>query len=132
MLLCLFIICLFIVLIYCSYLFLFYFLYFINSFYLSLSLSLLFINSFFPSPPPFFSSLRKIIRLKVAEAALSKEDDKASKQRLKENHQKLVELEEEASSLSETWLKERESIGKGKKMKEELEGMRMRADKAQV
>ena len=68
----------------------------------------------------------------MAEAALSKEDDTASKQRLKENHQKLIELEEKASSLSSLWLKERESIGKGKKLKEQLEGMRARADKAQV
>jgi len=74
---------------------------------------------------------REVIRLKVAEAALSKEDDAGSKQRLKENHQKLVELEEKASDLSSLWLKEREKIGQGKKLKEELEEMKSRADKAQ-
>eukprot|EP00008_Paramoeba_atlantica_P003764 CAMPEP_0201487888 /NCGR_PEP_ID=MMETSP0151_2-20130828/16113_1 /ASSEMBLY_ACC=CAM_ASM_000257 /TAXON_ID=200890 /ORGANISM="Paramoeba atlantica, Strain 621/1 / CCAP 1560/9" /LENGTH=731 /DNA_ID=CAMNT_0047873057 /DNA_START=453 /DNA_END=2649 /DNA_ORIENTATION=- len=74
---------------------------------------------------------REIIRLKVAVAALEKEDDVGSKERIKTSQAKLEELEKESNDLSEIWQREREVINRSKELVEKIEVLRMRAARAQ-
>ena len=77
-------------------------------------------------------SFSEIIRLKVAVAALEKEDDVGSKERIKTSQAKLEELEKESNDLSEIWQREREVINRSKELVEKIEVLRMRAARAQV
>lgn len=64
---------------------------------------------------------RKVSQLEVEKAALSKENDEASKNRLGKLEKELADLKEEQKSLLATWKAEREPLEKLNKIKEELE-----------
>ncbi len=69
---------------------------------------------------------RRIMQLKIEQAALKKETDAASKDRLKTLEHDLVELEEKANVLSAKWQEEKKSVQDVQSIKEQLD--RARAD----
>ncbi len=74
---------------------------------------------------------RKIIQLKIEQEALKKENDDASKQRLKNIQTELGELEKESASLSEVWQTQKASLGQQQSLKEQLEHARNELEIAQ-
>ena len=74
---------------------------------------------------------RRIIQLKIEQAALKKETDKASKDRLANLQKELAELDEKASSQSAKWQEEKKSVHDVQGLKEKLDRARMDADVAQ-
>ncbi|MEO1191733.1 MAG: ATP-dependent chaperone ClpB, partial [Pseudomonadota bacterium] len=74
---------------------------------------------------------RRIIQLKIEQSALKKEDDKASKDRLKTLEAELAELEEKAAELTARWQAEKEELAKAQKLKEELDQARGELEIAQ-
>jgi len=74
---------------------------------------------------------RKIIQFKIEQAALKKETDKASKDRLLTLQRDLAELEEKAGILTAKWQEEKKSVQDVQGLKEKLDRARMDADVAQ-
>ncbi len=64
---------------------------------------------------------RKIMQLEIEEAALKKEDDRMSKQRLADLQAELSELKDEANALKAKWENEKAGVEKIRNLKEELE-----------
>jgi len=84
------------------------------------------------SKPEEIESLdRRIIQLKIEESALAKEDDDASKDRLKALREELANLEQESSELTTRWQNERDKIEAEGKIKEELDHARLELEQAQ-
>src|ERR1700743_2509959 len=69
---------------------------------------------------------RRIIQLKIEQAALKKETDPASKDRLQALESDQVDREEKSATLSAKWLEEKKSVSDVQSLKEQLE--RARAD----
>ena len=74
---------------------------------------------------------RRIIQLKIEKEALSKEKDKASKERLVKLEKELSELEQKSATLTAQWNMEKEKLAGAQKIKEELEASRLELDQAQ-
>jgi len=74
---------------------------------------------------------RKVLRLEIEEAALKKEKDKASKERLQTLRAELADLKEELLHLRGRWEDERAAIGSVRKLREELEGARHAVEEAE-
>jgi len=74
---------------------------------------------------------RRIIQLKIEESALAKEDDDASKDRLKALREELANLEQESSELTTRWQNERDKIEAEGKIKEQLDHARLELEQAQ-
>ncbi len=74
---------------------------------------------------------RRIIQLKIEQAALRKEEDPASKDRLGKLDQELVELEEKSAALTADWQREKEQLASAQKIKEELDQARSQLEIAQ-
>jgi len=74
---------------------------------------------------------RKIVQLQIEREALKKEDDDTSRTRLEAIEREVAELTEKASSMKAHWQAEKESIGKLRKLKEQIEETRFNASKAE-
>ena len=74
---------------------------------------------------------RRIIQLKIEREALSKETDKASKDRLEKLESDLSELEEKAQVLSARWLAEKDRLSGTRNLKEKLDHARSELEIAQ-
>ena len=74
---------------------------------------------------------RRIIQLKIEEAALTKESDQASKDRLDALREELANLEQQSSELTTRWQNERDKIAAESKVKEELDQARLELEQAQ-
>ncbi|MEE4337971.1 ATP-dependent chaperone ClpB, partial [Erythrobacter sp.] len=74
---------------------------------------------------------RRIIQLKIEESALAKEDDDASRDRLKALREELANLEQESSELTTRWQNERDKIEAEGKIKEQLDHARLELEQAQ-
>jgi len=74
---------------------------------------------------------RRIIQLKIEESALSKESDRASKDRLETLREELVNLEERSDELTTRWQNERDKIAAEGKIKEQLDHARLELEQAQ-
>ena len=74
---------------------------------------------------------RRIIQMKIEESALEKEDDEASKERLKGLREELANLEQESSELTTRWQNERDKIEAEGRIKEELDAARLELEQAQ-
>ncbi|QIQ86881.1 ATP-dependent chaperone ClpB [Erythrobacter sp.] len=74
---------------------------------------------------------RRIIQLKIEESALAKEDDDASKERLKALREELANLEQESSELTTRWQNERDKIEAEGRIKEQLDAARLELEQAQ-
>ncbi|MCW3063254.1 MAG: ATP-dependent chaperone ClpB, partial [Solirubrobacterales bacterium] len=74
---------------------------------------------------------RRVMRLEIEEAALKKEDDAASKERLEALRHELAELRSEADAMTAQWEAERQAIRKVQALREELEQLRHEIEEAE-
>ncbi|MFF0243167.1 ATP-dependent chaperone ClpB [Rhodococcus pyridinivorans] len=74
---------------------------------------------------------RKVTRLEIEEAALSKETDAASKARLDELRKELADLRAEADARHAQWEAERQAIRRVQELRGELERLRHEAEEAE-
>jgi len=74
---------------------------------------------------------RRIVQLKIEEAALKKENDRASRDRLEKLQVELAELEEQSAEKTARWQAEKESLSSATKVKEQLEQARYEVEAAQ-
>jgi len=74
---------------------------------------------------------RRIMQLEIEREALRKEKDAASRERLTKLEKELADLKEEKNRLSAHWQQEKDTIQKGRKLKEELEQVRLEMQRAQ-
>jgi ATP-dependent Clp protease ATP-binding subunit ClpB len=73
---------------------------------------------------------RRIMQLEIEREALRKEKDKASKERLEKLEKELANLKEEKDRLSAHWTQEKEAIQAVRKLREELEQVRLHVERA--
>ncbi|MFH1277248.1 MAG: ATP-dependent chaperone ClpB [Candidatus Eisenbacteria bacterium] len=74
---------------------------------------------------------RRVMQLEIEEAALRKEKDKASKERLANLRRELADLKTEADAMRARWETEKESIGRVRALREEIEQVRRRIEEAE-
>src|SRR5688572_16611364 len=74
---------------------------------------------------------RRIMQLEIEREALRKERDKASQERLQKLEKELADLKEEKSRRASHWQQEKEAIQAIRKLKEELEQVRIEMQRAQ-
>ena len=74
---------------------------------------------------------RRTMQLEIEREALRKEKDQASKVRLAKLEKELADLKEQATELRSHWEQEKDAIQQGRKLKEELEQVRLAVDQAQ-
>src|SRR5207253_3642815 len=74
---------------------------------------------------------RRIMQLEIEREALKKERDRASRERLERLEKELADLKEERASLAAHWQQEKEAIQRSRKLKEELETLRLDIERAQ-
>jgi ATP-dependent Clp protease ATP-binding subunit ClpB len=74
---------------------------------------------------------RRIMQLEIEREALRKEKDKASAERLGKLEKELADLKEERGRLATHWQQEKEAIQQARKLREELEAVRIRIEQAQ-
>ena len=67
---------------------------------------------------------RRLIQLKIEQAALKKETDAASKDRLKKLSGELADVQEKSDALTTRWRAEKDKLGAAQKIKEQLEAAR--------
>ncbi|MGM9680079.1 MAG: ATP-dependent chaperone ClpB [Eubacteriales bacterium] len=74
---------------------------------------------------------RRILQLQIEEAALKKETDKLSADRLETIQGELADLNEKFNSMKAQWESEKSSIGKVQKLREEIEQVNEQIENAQ-
>ncbi len=74
---------------------------------------------------------RRIMQLEIEREALRKEQDKASQERLQKLEKEVADLKEQRSRLASRWQQEKDSILSIRKMKEELEQVRLEIERSQ-
>ncbi len=74
---------------------------------------------------------RRILQLRIEEAALKKESDEASKHRLERLRKELAELEQQSNTLTAQWQAEKGKLAGATKLKEQLEQARNELAQAQ-
>jgi ATP-dependent Clp protease ATP-binding subunit ClpB len=67
---------------------------------------------------------RRIIQLKIEQEALKKENDTASKDRLKRLEKELAALEEQSAGMTSRWKAEKDSLGRAAEIKKQLDEAR--------
>ena len=84
------------------------------------------------SKPEEIESLdRRVIQLKIEEAALTRETDGASKDRLATLREELANLEEQSRELTARWQGEKDKLAGATKIKEQLDAARLEVEQAQ-
>ena len=74
---------------------------------------------------------RKIMQMEIEEAALKKEDDRLSKERLEELQKELAEMREDFKARKARWENEKASVEKVSKLREEIESVNSKIQIAQ-
>ena len=74
---------------------------------------------------------RKVLRLEIEETALAKEKDEASKRRLDALRSELAEAREKSKGIRLHWEKEKASVQKTRKLREEIDATRLEMEKAE-
>ncbi|HEX8928524.1 MAG TPA: AAA family ATPase, partial [Actinomycetota bacterium] len=74
---------------------------------------------------------RRVMRLEIEEAALAKETDPASRERLEELRRELADLRAEADAKRAQWEAERQAIRRVQELREELERTRREIEQAE-
>jgi ATP-dependent Clp protease ATP-binding subunit ClpB len=82
-------------------------------------------------PTPIDNLERRVMTLEVERAALERENDRRSRQRLPEALREIAELKEQASGMKAQWQRERELIKSLRTKKEKLEQLKAEADRLQ-
>ncbi len=83
------------------------------------------------SPAEMDDLRRKIMQLEIEEAALKKETDKLSKERLVDLQKELASMREKFAEMSAKWENEKSVIGKVQKLREEIEQVNAEIAKAE-
>ena len=73
---------------------------------------------------------RAIVQLEIERQALTKEHDKASKERLQKVEREIADLREKTAGMKVHWQQEKENISKIREMKERMEKIRFDAERA--
>ena len=81
--------------------------------------------------PGEYTLQTRAMQLEIEREALRKEKDKASKERLEKLEKELADLKEEKGRLAAHWQHEKEAIQRGRKLKEEIEQVRLEMQRAQ-
>ncbi len=74
---------------------------------------------------------REIMQDEMERQVLKKEKDPASKERLAKLEREIADLKEKSSALKAQWLKEKEHVQAGRKIKEEIDRLRTELEQAQ-
>ncbi|NIP39077.1 MAG: ATP-dependent chaperone ClpB [Candidatus Dadabacteria bacterium] len=74
---------------------------------------------------------RKIMQLEIEKQALAKEKDASSKDKLKNIEKDIANLNEEVSGLKAHWQREKDHITEIRKTKEEIDNVKVQAERAQ-
>ncbi len=74
---------------------------------------------------------REIMQDEMERQVLKKEKDAASKARLDKLEREIADLKEKSSALKAQWMKEKESVQAGRKVKEEIDRLRTELEQAQ-
>ncbi len=74
---------------------------------------------------------RRVMQLEIEEAALKKEKDQASRERLEKLQKELAELQTEADAMKAQWQTEKQSISRVRSIKRDIEEMRNEIEKAE-
>jgi ATP-dependent Clp protease ATP-binding subunit ClpB len=74
---------------------------------------------------------REIMRLKIEAEALKKENDAASKDRLKRLEKEVAELEDQSRAITQRWQQEKQKLGKAADLKRQLDDARNELVRAQ-
>jgi ATP-dependent Clp protease ATP-binding subunit ClpB len=82
-------------------------------------------------PAELDTKMRRLRQLEIEDAALSKEDDPASKARLDQIRKELADLRAEVDALRAQWDAERNAIRKVQALREEIEKVRREAEEAE-
>ena len=82
-------------------------------------------------PAELDEAARRVMQLEIEEAALKKEKDKASKDRLKTLRKELADLRTRADAMRAQWDAEKESIHRVQRVREEIEQTRLAIEQAQ-
>ncbi len=83
-------------------------------------------------PPQLEETRRKIMRLEIEREALKKEHDKTAKARMLAIEKEIADLKEGTSELELKWTNEKETITSIKKIKKDLEALRMEGESAEA
>jgi ATP-dependent Clp protease ATP-binding subunit ClpB len=74
---------------------------------------------------------RRVVQLEVEQAALAKESDKASRERLADLQRELADLKERQTAMRAQWEHEREQIAAVRTLREEIERTRLAVEQAE-
>ncbi|HET7617831.1 MAG TPA: ATP-dependent chaperone ClpB [Vicinamibacterales bacterium] len=74
---------------------------------------------------------RRIMQLEIEREALRKEKDRASQERLQKLEKELADLKEQKGQLTAHWEQEKDAIQGSRKLKEDLEQVRLEIERAQ-
>src|SRR6202035_2713839 len=74
---------------------------------------------------------RRVMRLEIEEAALKKEKDKASQERLQDLRKELSDWKAQADSLRAQWEAEKQGIEGVRKLREQIEKIRLEVEEAE-
>jgi ATP-dependent Clp protease ATP-binding subunit ClpB len=74
---------------------------------------------------------RRVMQLEIEEAALSKETDPASRERLEDLRRELADLRSQADAMTAQWESERQAIRKLQALREEIEQVRREIEEAE-
>ncbi len=74
---------------------------------------------------------RRVMQLEIEEAALKKESDPASEERLEKLQKELAELRSESDAMKAQWQTEKQSISRVRNIKRELDEVRTEIEKAE-
>jgi ATP-dependent Clp protease ATP-binding subunit ClpB len=82
-------------------------------------------------PAELDETTRRVMQLEIEEAALKKEKDKASQERLKDLRKELADLKSKADSMRAQWENEKRAINKVRALREQIEGVRVEIERAE-
>src|SRR5699024_2037682 len=74
---------------------------------------------------------RKVMQLEIEEAALKKEKDKASKERLEALRKELADARHQADTMRAQWEQEKSGTDKVRKLRKEIEHIKTQIEQAQ-
>jgi ATP-dependent Clp protease ATP-binding subunit ClpB len=74
---------------------------------------------------------RRVLQLEIEEAALKKEKDEASRRRLETLRKELADLREQAGAFKARWEGEKKAVGKVRKVREEIERVKLEMERAE-
>ncbi len=83
-------------------------------------------------PPELEDAHRKILRLEIEKRAVSKDDNKKAKARVRKIEKDIADLKEKTSELELKWGNEKETLVDIKNIKEDLESIRLEAEAAEA